>query len=784
MSAGINAKASIDGAKKFQDDLKNMTARSKALDAEMKEMTARFEKDGKAMGDDAKQRELANKQIDAQKQKIALLAGELKKLEDAGEGESTAAYKLREQLAKANTELTNMEHATDGAASKSANFTSGLGKLALGAGAAVIAVKAAVGAIKSIASAAGNAAKAVWNLGVESGQWADELITLSNQTGVDTETLQEWRYASRFVDTEVSTMTKGMTKLTSAYAKGTKSKKKSIKLTKGVTVSLRKENGEIKSQAEFYLDTIDALHNMSNTAQRNAAAQKIFGKSYTEMLPLIEAGTGAIRQYAQEARDMGVIISGENVNALGAFDDQLQKVQAQFAAIKTSIAVAFLPIMTTVAERMSGFMGTVSKAISDGLQEEDIDTIVDAFFAMFEPAMSDDGKHDMNALEFIGKLASKLIEQLGLNKQKIIDLGSEVMGYVWDGVKAGLGTVWGNLVDEFVNYKLDESPINKKVSEFLDPIWNALTTGWDDFVKYDIPTAFATLGAEISLAWESIKTTAGGWLTSAYNWGVNLFTSIGNGMIFAWETVKTTVSTLWGNLKTTVSEFPGKASAWGQTLISNVSTGISDGWEFSKTLVEAVGNYLLDTEIGGWVTSAVELGKKLISGFVDAIKSKWGEKLETLFSVGSELSATFTLWVDAAKTWGKDLIKNFVAGIKNKWTELKEGLKGVGQGIKNFLGFSEPKEGPLSDFHTYAPDMIDLFVKGLRDNAWRIDSALASTFGVLPGVSPTTGGGSTTNMGGVTIIVNGAAGQDVNALADIVMERMQSAVSRREAVFA
>ncbi len=55
-------------------------------------------------------------------------------------------------------------------------------------------------------------------------------------------------------------------------------------------------------------------------------------------------------------------------------------------------------------------------------------------------------------------------------------------------------------------------------------------------------------------------------------------------------------------------------------------------------------------------------------------------------------------------------------------------MKGVAWGIKDFLGFSEPKKGPLSDFHEYAPDMIDLFVQGLRQGQHRLQAQLADTF--------------------------------------------------------
>ena len=73
--------------------------------------------------------------------------------------------------------------------------------------------------------------------------------------------------------------------------------------------------------------------------------------------------------------------------------------------------------------------------------------------------------------------------------------------------------------------------------------------------------------------------------------------------------------------------------------------------------------------------------------------------------------------------------------------------------------------------------MIDQYVAGIRSNLYKVDAVMGRAVG-------TATAGRTTNYGGVNIIVNGAAGQDVNALADIVMEKRQNAVSRREAVFA
>lgn len=80
------------------------------------------------------------------------------------------------------------------------------------------------------------------------------------------------------------------------------------------------------------------------------------------------------------------------------------------------------------------------------------------------------------------------------------------------------------------------------------------------------------------------------------------------------------------------------------------------------------------------------------------------------------------------KEWGADLIDNFVQGIKNGVAKVKEAATSVASTIKSILGFSEPEEGPLSDFHTYAPDMMDLFAKGISDGEGTVKNQLTSAF--------------------------------------------------------
>lgn len=173
--------------------------------------------------------------------------------------------------------------------------------------------------------------------------------------------------------------------------------------------------------------------------------------------------------------------------------------------------------------------------------------------------------------------------------------------------------------------------------------------------------------------------------------------------------------------------------------------------------------------------------------FIEGIK-QFGEKIKEGFNkvveAGKEMvdkiKEVIKEKIDDAKNWGKDLIDNFVGGIKAKFDAVKKTISNVASTIRGYLHFSEPDVGPLSDFHTYAPDMMELFAKGIKDNERMLRGTVASAFDFtdLIGNAPSVTGGSS---GETNIYMNiyGAVGQSVEELADIVSERINDATGRR-----
>ncbi len=139
--------------------------------------------------------------------------------------------------------------------------------------------------------------------------------------------------------------------------------------------------------------------------------------------------------------------------------------------------------------------------------------------------------------------------------------------------------------------------------------------------------------------------------------------------------------------------------------------------------------------------AAGELIGKLVRGIVESVPQvavAAGRIIETLLETLADLPRM-------AFEWGADLIVGFVNGVLSRVQNLKNTISDIAQSVKDFLGFSEPKEGPLSNFHTYAPDMMELFAKGIRDNEHLITDQISRSFdiGEFATASPAAGSVST-----------------------------------------
>lgn len=215
-------------------------------------------------------------------------------------------------------------------------------------------------------------------------------------------------------------------------------------------------------------------------------------------------------------------------------------------------------------------------------------------------------------------------------------------------------------------------------------------------------------------------------------WGAvaGIFTGFAENIKNKFNEIKNGVSEWAGNVKSKVKECWDNVSNKVKEKVDNVKSSISTGFNNARNTISNWGNNVKSKISECWSNASNTVREK-----VNTLKNNISTGLNNAKTVisgwGDNIKTTFTNLGRNATTWGKDLTENMASGIRNTAHKVGSAVQGVASKIKGFLGFSEPEEGPLSNFHTYMPDMIDLMVKGIKDNVGKVKNEIENLAGTM-----------------------------------------------------
>lgn len=327
---------------------------------------------------------------------------------------------------------------------------------------------------------------------------------------------------------------------------------------------------------------------------------------------------------------------------------------------------------------------------------------------------------------------------------------------------------------------------------------------------------WGTITETIAAVWEKVKNALINTWNNIYSMFVGIFTAILNNPVV--QLIVNFVTTEFNIMK---------------NLITGIWNGIKDiaagAWEYIKNVVLGPVLLLCDLVTGNF-TKLKEDASKIFSNLGNALSTIWNgisgiassiwtaikehigntvgrmvdgvkfaiQKIPGIFSdIFGRVRNFVTSLPGEALRWGRDIIDGIADGIRGAIGKVTSAVKGVADKIRSFLHFSEPDVGPLSDFHTYMPDMMSGLASGIKAGIPMLQKAAGLAAGAISGGLNGTittdgivgassgsyyseGSGNTTNYGATTINVYGAAGQDTETLADKVAEVIFDRV-RREA---
>lgn len=203
---------------------------------------------------------------------------------------------------------------------------------------------------------------------LEGAEYADSILTLASTTGIGTDALQEYAYMEELVDVSTGTIAKSMKKLKSQISSAAKGNKTATEAFEKLNISIYDTNGELRDSEDIFNDALDALSGIENETERDATAMDLFGRSASDLNPLIEAGSDELERLKKEAHDSGAVLSGPALKSLGAAKNGMDKLSKSVETTKNRISQNFAPALEKAT-------GTLNDALNNPRTQLAIDNL-------------------------------------------------------------------------------------------------------------------------------------------------------------------------------------------------------------------------------------------------------------------------------------------------------------------------------------------------------------------------------------------------------------------------
>lgn len=210
----------------------------------------------------------------------------------------------------------------------------------------------------ALSAAAAAALAGITALTINASKTADNWDTMSQQIGLSTEAIQKFEYASGRVDVDMGTITSAITRM-----------KGQLDSTSGVWdrigVSVRDQKDEYRDIESIFFDVVRAIGEIENGTERDTVAMELFGRRADDLAGILDDGGKKLRELGDEAENLGLIVSDEDISKLTAFNDVLEQMKAQVKAALVQAAIPALEALAPLIGKVAQVVETIAQALSN-----------------------------------------------------------------------------------------------------------------------------------------------------------------------------------------------------------------------------------------------------------------------------------------------------------------------------------------------------------------------------------------------------------------------------------
>lgn len=247
----------------------------------------------------------------------------------------------------------SIDETTEKGKKSSSSFVEGLGNVVkTGAKMATAVVGATTAAVTGLTAMA-----------TKTADTADTFDKASLRTGLQVEELQRLNYAAGQSGVEMSALEKSAKKLNDRLGEVSEGNKTSVEMFDKLGVAVKDSNGNMRSSTEVYDEVLMKLADMGNSAEATAIGTDLFGKAFTDMKPLLAAGSEGIEELKNRADELGIVMSEDAVSAGVKFGDTMSDIKQSLGGAFNNIMSALIPALQQVADMIINNMPLIQSII-------------------------------------------------------------------------------------------------------------------------------------------------------------------------------------------------------------------------------------------------------------------------------------------------------------------------------------------------------------------------------------------------------------------------------------
>lgn len=470
--ATIKTQLEASGVSAYRSQMSQAAGAVKAMGAELRLAEAEYKKTGDQAQYLAQKSSLLKQQLEEQKKAVSSAEKALELVKKQFGENSTQANAWRQKLAQAKTALTQTETAiastdkaleelnkgdvsyvkkgledVEGAADDADAKTKDLGtsmaavSKKLDIQTITAGLDKVIAGMEKVMQKAAQMGKAIWDAGRDAAEWADSTRDAATAAHMSTTEYQQLGYAAQFFGTSVEDLTRNQGRLSKAMAAadgeaiqvGDSLVNTMAWVSDGMGGYIQKK----RTWSDVLLDTIDALGEIEDASDRDAAAMELFGKSYADLNGIVEGGTDAFRKRMNEAP----VVSEDTVNNLADTADAIKDMDSKLQVLKMELLNALAPSIQTIAEAI----GTLADNLTKFIQTEEGQKLIQDLGTSIQNIVTAlTGEGDFSGIVNTFKEAisglSGVLNDLATNKDTIIAAVKGIAGafLLLNGISSGL----------------------------------------------------------------------------------------------------------------------------------------------------------------------------------------------------------------------------------------------------------------------------------------------------------------------------------------------------------